>query len=295
MDTAVPVEALTQEILIRVEDRYAAMFVRIWRPAAAPPRGTVFCLHSFTGNGSDFDYLAAFLCRNGYLVICPDMPGRGRSGYLEKGADYNSGLYLKCLRALGEFAGKENHFIGNAWGGSTILLFLYLTGAKAAKVVLNDVPMRGGKAVDEVRSEIIRGMVRDRDAAFETREAGEDYVRAGLAFPGPVEELVLQRRIESRIVPGPRGYRLAYDPAMAENFDAMTGREYDLFAIAAKVDARLLLIYGRDSRFVERGAIRQARLTRPDVWYVDNIDAGSPPSLMTLDQALLILGFLSAV
>jgi hypothetical protein len=46
---------------------------------------------------------------------------------------------------------------------------------------------------------------------------------------------------------------------------------------------------------VDRAAIRQARQTRPDLWCVDNIDAGSPPSLMTLDQALLILGFLAAV
>jgi len=71
MQSVESAEALTQEILIRLDDRYAAMFVRIWRPAGTP-RATVFCLHGFTGNGADFDYLAAFLCRNGFLVICEE-------------------------------------------------------------------------------------------------------------------------------------------------------------------------------------------------------------------------------
>jgi pimeloyl-ACP methyl ester carboxylesterase len=290
MNAAVPVEALTQEILIRVEDRYAAMFVRIWRPAATPPRGTVFCLHGFTGNGSDFDYLAAFLCRNGYLVICPDMLGRGRSAYLGAGAGYDVNVYYKCLRALGQFAGKENHFIGSSWGGTILLLFLYMTRTRAAKVVLNDVPMLGGLNVDHIRNEIVR----DSEALFETRAAAEDYVRATRSFMGPVEEIVFRRYVENKIVAAPGGYRLAYDPATTENFGAMKGRAYDLFAIAAKIEARFLLVYGRESNFIDRGAIERARALRPDLWFVDNIDAGHPPSLMTLDQALLILGFLSA-
>jgi len=105
---------------------------------------------------------------------------------------------------------------------------------------------------------------------------------------------VFNRYVENRIAAGPDGFRLAYDPATTGNFDALAGREYDLFPIAAKIDARILLLYGRDSQVIDRRAIERTRLARPDLWLVDNIDAGDPPSLMTLDQALLILGFLSA-
>ena len=281
-------EALTQEILIRLDDRYAAMFVRIWRPAGTP-RATVFCLHGFTGNGADFDYLAAFLCRNGFLVICPDLLGRGRSAYLGSGYDIN--LYSKCLRALGEFAGTENHFIGTSWGGTILLLFLHMTRSKAAKIVLNDVPMLGGPKVDAMRNEVMK----ESTLAFETRAAAKDYVGATRAVMGPVEEAVFNRYVENRIAASQDGFRLAYDPATTGNFGAMTGREYDLFPIAAKIDARILLMYGRDSHFIDRQAIDRVRVIRPDLGVVDNIDAGNPPSLMTLDQALLILGFLSAV
>jgi pimeloyl-ACP methyl ester carboxylesterase len=264
------------------------MFVRIWRPIGTP-RATVFCLHGFTGNGSDFDYLAAFLCRNGFLVVCPDLLGRGRSAYLGSGYDIN--IYYKCLRALGEFAGKENHFIGSSWGGTILLLFLYMTRSKASKVVLNDVPMLGGSNVDSMRSEIIR----DSQEKFSTRQEAEAYVRATRDFLGPVDTAVFDRYVANKVVPGADGFRLAYDPATTESFGTMTGRDYDLFLVAAKIDARFLLMYGRESRFIDRQALARARQQRPDVWVVDNIDAGHPPSLMTLDQALLILGFLTAV
>ena len=288
MQSVESAEALTQEILIRLDDRYAAMFVRIWRPAGTP-RATVFCLHGFTGNGADFDYLAAFLCRNGFLVICPDLLGRGRSAYLGSGYDIN--LYSKCLRALGEFAGTENHFIGTSWGGTILLLFLHMTRSRAAKIILNDVPMLGGPKVDAMRNEVMK----ESTLAFETRAAAKNYLSATRAVMGPVEEAVFNRYVENRIAASQDGFRLAYDPATTGNFGAMTGREYDLFPIAAKTDAHILLMYGRDSHFIDRQAIDRTRVIRPDLGLVDNIDAGNPPSLMTLDQALLILGFLSAV
>ncbi|RWO38856.1 MAG: alpha/beta hydrolase [Mesorhizobium sp.] len=288
MDSAASAEALTQEILIRLDDRYAAMFVRIWRPAGTP-RATVFCLHGFTGNGADFDYLATFLCRNGFLVICPDLLGRGRSAYLGSGYDIN--VYSKCLRALSEFAGTENHFIGTSWGGTILLLFLHMTRSKAAKIVLNDVPMLGGPKVDAMRSEVMK----ESALKFETRAAVKEYLNASRAVMGSVEETVFNRYVENRIAAGPDGFRLAYDPATTGNFGAMAGRDYDLLPIAAKIDARILMMYGRGSQVIDRQAIDRTRKARPDLWLVNSIDAGDPPSLMTLDQALLILGFLSAV
>ena len=287
MEKAASAEALTQEILIRLGDRYASMFVRIWQPAG-PPRGSVFCLHGFTGNGSDFDYLAAFLCRNGYLVVCPDLLGRGRSAYLGGGYDIN--VYYNCLRALGQFARKENHFIGSSWGGTILLLFLYMTRSRATKVVLNDVPMLGGANVDHIRTEIIR----DSEAKFATRVDAEAYVRSTRSFMGPVEEGVFSRYVANKIISDAEGFRLAYDPATTGNFGSMAGRDYDLFQIVAKVQARFLLMYGRDSNFIDRPAIERTRLVRPDLWVADNVDAGHPPSLMTIDQALLILGFLTS-
>jgi len=282
-------EAVAQEVLLPlVGGRYASLFVRLWQPEA--PRATVFCIHGFTGNGSDFDYLASFLARNGYMVVCPDMLGRGRSSYLGPGAKYDVNLYFRCFRALQQFAGKENHFIGTSWGGTILLLSLYMMRARANKVVLNDVPMFGGPDVDGIRKDIVK----DSEAVFDGRDEARAYVRSTRTYLGPVDDEVLERYVENKIVAVDGHYRLAYDPATTAGFDEMMGRQYDLFAVAAKLDARFLLMYGRDSKFIDREAIERARALRSDLWSVSNIDAGHPPSLMTLDQALLVLGFLTA-
>jgi pimeloyl-ACP methyl ester carboxylesterase len=288
MERGGPAEALTQEILIRLDDRYAAMFVRIWRPSGKA-RATVFCLHGFTGNGADFDYLAAFLCLNGYQVICPDLLGRGRSAHL--GSGYDIHVYTKCLRALAEFAGTENHFIGSSWGGTILLLFMHMTGSRASKVVLNDVPLLGSPKVDAMRDEVLK----ESALAFATRAEATDYIRTTSGDVGAVEQKVFSRYVENRIASGPRGFRLAFDPAATGNFEALAGREYDLTRIVAKIEARTMLMYGRASQVIDRKAIDRARLSRPDLLVVDTIDAGNPPSLMTPDQALLILGFLCSV
>ncbi|NUS21577.1 MAG: alpha/beta hydrolase [Mesorhizobium sp.] len=288
MDRATRPRALTQEILIRLGDRYASMFVRIWQPAGQS-RGTVFCLHGFAGNGSDFDYLANFLCRNGYLVICPDLLGRGRSAYL--GSGYDIDLYSRCLRALSQFAGKENHFVGTSWGGLILLLFLYANRGRADRIVLNDVPLIGGPKVDALRNEAVR----ESALTFQTRAEARQYLRAANPGMGRVETPVSDRFIDNRIAAGPGGFRLAYDPAATGNFEAMTGRTYDLFPMVAKLDAQVMLMYGRESGLIDRQAFERSRRARPDLCIVDNIDAGDPPSLMTPDQAFLVLGFLSAI
>ena len=111
---------------------------------------------------------------------------------------------------------------------------------------------------------------------------------------GQVDRSTLDRFIDNRVATVPGGFRLAYDPATTGNFEAMTGREYDLFPMVAKLDARLLLMYGRESELVDESALERTRRARPDLCVVETTDACNPPSLMTPEQAFLILGFLSA-
>jgi pimeloyl-ACP methyl ester carboxylesterase len=51
-----------------------------WGDPASPH--VVVCLHGLSRQGRDFDRLAAALAREGRRVLCPDLVGRGRSGWL---------------------------------------------------------------------------------------------------------------------------------------------------------------------------------------------------------------------
>jgi len=46
------------------------------------------CVHGLTRQGRDFDHLAERLAAAGRRVICPDLPGRGRSGWISNPDHY---------------------------------------------------------------------------------------------------------------------------------------------------------------------------------------------------------------
>ncbi len=54
----------------------------------------VICVHGLTRSGRDFDTLAAALAEAGCRVVCPDVVGRGDSGWLADPAGYGFPQYL---------------------------------------------------------------------------------------------------------------------------------------------------------------------------------------------------------
>lgn len=59
----------------------------------------VFCVHGLTSVAHEFDYIAAAL-KDDFYVIAPDMPGRGKSSHLEHADDYNNLNYMHYCFAL---------------------------------------------------------------------------------------------------------------------------------------------------------------------------------------------------
>ena len=56
--------------------------IAYWEWEGPPGAPTVLCVHGLTRNGRDFDFLAEALSQR-FRVVCPDMPGRGRSDWLD--------------------------------------------------------------------------------------------------------------------------------------------------------------------------------------------------------------------
>src|SRR5260221_9470207 len=59
----------------------------------------VICVHGLTRNCRDFDFLAQALAQQ-CRVICPDVPGRGKSDWLTHKEDYVYPVYLAAMSAL---------------------------------------------------------------------------------------------------------------------------------------------------------------------------------------------------
>jgi pimeloyl-ACP methyl ester carboxylesterase len=279
---------VTEKLLVRFGDKLGTMLVRIWKAAAS--QGTVFCIHGFEGNGSDFDYLASFLAKRGFTMVCPDMIGRGASTYFGDPKMYNMQSYLSCIGALSRFAGDKNHFIGTSWGGAVLLYFLCLTRIEAKTVVLNDVGMRPNRTVREA----VDFIAQDAHQTFDTAEQAEAYVRKTRDYLGTFSEDLWLGYLKNKIRFSEGKYRLAYDPAVVGLHPEILNTRYDLFPLLEKLDARLLLLYGVNSKCYEPDMVADLMRRRSNISCIPELKSGHPPSLMTYEQALMVAGFFSS-
>jgi len=279
-------ECVIDKLMLRFGDTFGTMVVRIWKPATA--KATVFCVHGFEGNGSEFEYLARFLAKSGLTVVCPDIVGRGASTYFGDPAMYAIATYFTCLGALSKYASERNHFIGTSWGGAISLLFLYRTRIKAEKLVLNDVGLRKNSGVYET----IDRLADDVKRSFETLEAAEAYVRQSRGYLGEFSEDLWPNYLKNKIRFCDGKYRLTYDPAAVALSLELHDAKYDLFPLLEKLEAQVLLLYGVDSRCYEPEAVAGLMRRHPNISCIPDLKSGHPPSLMTYEQALTVSGFL---
>lgn len=268
-----------EELLLQFGNTYGSMVVRVWQPVRS--RGTVFCIHGFEGNGSDFDFLARHLVQRNFTVVCPDMIGRGRSTYFGDTAKYSFEAYLVCIGALSKFAGDRNYFLGTSWGGAIAMFFLYTTRVTVEKLILNDVGLRGGPAIDAILA-LLR---QDAAAQFDTVEEACAHVRLTRDYLGEFDEALWPSYLANKIRFAEGKYRMAYDPAVIPD---AKDRQYDLFPLLEKIATEVFLLFGEESEVYDPAAVANLLKARPDFTCIPGIKAGHPPSLMTDDQAHLI-------
>ncbi|MBR0964175.1 alpha/beta fold hydrolase [Bradyrhizobium diazoefficiens] len=272
------------ELLVRFGDAFATLHVRLWR--ANKPRGTVFCVHGFDGNGSDFDFLAAHLQERDFTVVCPDMLGRGKSTFFHDAARYDFRIYGNCMAAVSKYAGTSNHFVGTSWGGAILIAMLGGTPIKVDRLVLNDVSLRGNPAADDVA----RFLRQESSMTFERIEDAYAHVRHTRRCLGELSEDAWSSFLRNRIRKDGERYRLAYDPFAVPAFRQ---ERFDRVPLLRRIRADILLMYGAESGFLDPDAIADAQADRQNISFVRVDGAGHPVSLMTPEQADMVCNFLA--
>src|SRR5690349_10062 len=87
-----------------------------WGPERA--ERTVVCVHGVSRTGRDFDALAAALAEQGARVVAPDLPGRGRSDWLDASAHYTDRAYVRVMSTLIARLDVETvDWVGTSLGG----------------------------------------------------------------------------------------------------------------------------------------------------------------------------------
>lgn len=240
---------------------------------------TVICLHGLTRNGRDFDILAGVLAER-YQVICPDMPGRGRSESLSRAEHYQYPVYLQiCAALIAHLRIEQLAWLGTSMGGLIGMMLAAQPRSPVSRLILNDI----GALIPESALRRIGEYV-GHTGPFETLATLESRLRAIHAPFGPLTDSQWQHLAEHSHWRDSAGrYWLAYDPGIAIPFRDPDLSDVDLWAVWEQVPCPTLVLRGENSdvllpEVAERMARRDncERITLPGV--------GHAPPLMDRNE-----------
>ena len=254
-----------------------------WGPAEGAP---VVCVHGLTRNGRDFDVLAAALAARGRRVICPDLPGRGGSDRLANPALYQPPTYIQALAHLLARLDGPVDWVGTSLGGICGMGVAATPGNAVRRLVLNDI----GSFIPKAALARIRDYV-GTEGSFADLAAVERHLRLVHASFGALTDAQWAEMARHSAVPGPDGWRLHYDPAIAVPIRAAEPADADLAVFWNAVQVPTLVLRGAESDLLlAETAARMA--TKPGVRVETIAGCGHAPALMDPAQVRLVVDFL---
>ena len=247
----------------------------------------VICVHGLTRNGRDFDDLARALSSE-YRVLCPDIPGRGKSEWLAHKEDYAYPVYLADMAALIARSGAETvGWVGTSMGGLIGMLLAAQPNSPIRKLVMNDV----GPFIPKSSLERLATYV-GKPASYDSFEAFEQYIRTVSAPFGPLTDVQWRHLAETTARRNDDGrWGTNYDPAIALPF---TGSIADvvLWPFWDQIRSPTLLLRGKESDLLLSETAREMTTRGPKAKLVEFAGIGHAPMLMAADQINVVRQFL---
>ena len=185
-----------------------------WGPPEA--ERTLVCVHGLTRQARDFDILARTFARRGWRVICPDLVGRGQSGWLAQPAGYTLLQYGADMNALlARLDVEEVDWVGNSLGGLVGMMLAAQPGTPIRRLVINDIgPYIPGTALRRLGVYLNAPPPRFADLA-----EAEHYIRTTLAPFGALSDDHWRHLAEHSVrADGNGGLLRHHDPGIAEAY-----------------------------------------------------------------------------
>ena len=257
-----------------------------------PANGRVLvCVHGLSRCGRDFDSLARALAGH-YRVVCPDMPGRGMSGWLKNPMEYQVQTYVAdMVTLLARLDADSVHWVGTSMGGLIGMTLASLPEAPLQKLVLNDVgPIIAAASLARI------GEYLGQAPQFPDFAAATQYIRAVSATFGAHSDAEWTTLTEHVVRRQPDGrYRMHYDPAIAVPFmAAKSDKDIELWPYYDAIRCPTLVIRGAQSDLLRRETLREMAGRGPRAKTVEIPDVGHAPTLMHADQIAIVRDFLLA-
>jgi pimeloyl-ACP methyl ester carboxylesterase len=266
----------------------------------------VICVHGLTRNSCDFDTLAASLAGAGCRVVCPDVVGRGDSGWLADPTGYGFPQYVADMTLLlAHLEVEAVDWVGTSMGGLIGMMMAAQPGTLLRRLVLNDV----GPFLPKAALERIAGYV-GHDPRFADLAAAEAYLRDIHSGFGALADHEWRHLAETSVVVAEGGgkgggkgggegggqaaqaLRLHYDPGIGAGFSTRPVEDVDLWAVWDRITVPSLVLRGADSGLLLPETAAEMTRRGPRAELVEIADCGHAPALMDPAQVALVRDWL---
>jgi pimeloyl-ACP methyl ester carboxylesterase len=270
---------------------FHAMAYTEWGDPDAPP---VLCVHGLTRNGRDFDTLAEALAPR-YRVICPDLPGRGASDWLDNPALYQPPSYCEALSHLLAAIGKPVTFVGTSLGGICGMLIAAAKGQPITRMVVNDVgAFIPAAALARIRDYMTVAPGAPALSEFADQAALQRHLELIHAPFGELTDAEWAKlaRHSGRTLPNGK-IAQHYDPAIGDPIRAAEPQDVHLWPFWAAITIPVLVLRGETSDLLLPETLEQMQ-ARPGTAVHTVARTGHAPALMDSPTIDVIARFLSA-
>jgi pimeloyl-ACP methyl ester carboxylesterase len=257
----------------------------------ANPRVLV-CAHGLTRVGRDFDRLARDLSDR-YRVVCPDVVGRGRSGWLRNPNLYGVPQYVADMVSLiARLNVPVVHWVGTSMGGLIGMSLAGLADSPIKRLVLNDVGPHIAPAALARIGEYVGKPVR-----FASVEEATDYI-IGISQPFALRTREEWRAITETVIRKEGAVWIPhYDPLIAVPFASVTPQsaaaaEAAMWQLYDAITCPTLLIRGQASDLLTDETAQDMTRRGPRARLVEIPGVGHAPMLMHDEQIAIVREFL---
>ena len=269
------------------------MAYKEWGEADNP--NVLVCVHGLTRVSDDFDVLARSLSDK-FRVICPDVVGRGRSGWLRSSQNYQIQQYVADMVTLfARLQAEQISWLGTSMGGMIGMAIASLKENPIQKLILNDIgPNLNVTALTRISQYVSQPM------RFVTFDEASHYIRSiSETFGEHTEDEwhkickdVLRKDKDGMWI---RHYDLnlgmsmqAISPDLAQAMQVMMWAAYD------SISCPTLLLRGKESDLLLADTAIQMTNRGPRAKLVEFEKVGHAPTLVHEDQIAPIKEFLLA-
>jgi pimeloyl-ACP methyl ester carboxylesterase len=267
------------------KDGFHTLYYTEWGDKENP--NIVVCNHGLTLNSRYFDWFAK-ACEDHYRVICPDVVGRGLSDWINPDYYWYPQYLRDAASLLARLGTVSVNWVGTSMGGVIGMNLAAMKGTPIKKLVLNDVgPFIGKESLAAIANYI------GKDERFKSVEEVDAFIRKLYPKFGNLTDAQWRHlaRVGSQLTED-GDLRLAYDPAIKENFRKAVA-DVDDWALWEQIQVPILILRGSESAILTQDTLDEMLRRNKNATAHVFQGIGHAPPLMAGDQIDVVLDFLA--